>query len=294
MKELKHDIRVLHHGHNAIGECPTWNVEENALYWVDTREPFIHRHDAKGGVRSWRMPTGIGAIAFRHSGGLIAGMQNGFALIDLENETVKPFHDPEPSMPENRLNDGKCDRQGRFWCGSRDADGKNPSGSLYRVDPDLSVHRMDTGIIISNAMAFSPTEPILIYGDSTGETIYKYDFDEARGAVSNRRVFLDTRNVPWRVDGANFDSEGYYWCALVYDWSIARFAPDGRLDRLIRLPTRFPTMCCFGGPNLDILYVTTASYFLDAAGKAQQPLAGAVLAIHGLGVRGLPPARFAG
>lgn len=294
MKELSHDIRIAHHGNNLIGECPTWNVDENALYWVDTRQPFIHRRDAAGHVKSWAMPTGIGAIAFRRSGGLIAGMQNGFALIDLQKDTVDPFYDPEPGMPENRLNDGKCDRLGRFWCGSRDADGKNPTGSLYRVDPDLTCHRMDTGIIISNAMAFSPTAPVLIYGDSTGETVYRYDFDEAKGTVSNRQVYLDTRHVPWRVDGANFDSEGYYWAALVYDWSIGRFAPDGRLDRLIRLPTRFPTMCCFGGPDLDILYVTTASYFLDEAGRRQQPLAGAVLSIHGLGARGLPPERFAG
>jgi L-arabinonolactonase len=143
-------------------------------------------------------------------------------------------------------------------------------------------------------MAFSPTEPTLIYGDSTGEEIYRYDFDVASGAISNRRVFLDTRHLPWRVDGANFDAEGYYWCALVYDWSIARFAPDGRLDRMIRLPTRFPTMCCFGGANLDILYVTTASYFLDEQGFKEQPLAGSVLSIHGLGVHGLPPERFAG
>ena len=294
MKQLSHDIRVAHHQRDVIGECPTWNVEENALYWVDTRRPSVHRLDARGERRTWEMPTGMGAFAFRKSGGLVAGMQNGFAFIDLDRNTVEPFHDPEPGRPDNRLNDGKCDPAGRFWCGSRDADGTNPTGSLYRLDADLASHRMDTGIIISHAMALSPTERAMIYGDSTGETVWRYAFDAATGAIANRRVFHDTRHLPWRVDGANFDSEGYYWGALVYDWSIGRFAPDGTLDRLIRLPTRFPTMCCFGGLELDILYVTTASYFLDADSLKQQPLAGCLLSIHGLGVRGLPPERFAG
>jgi sugar lactone lactonase YvrE len=298
MKHVSHDIRLVHQGNNLIGECPTWNVDEQALYWVDTRDPFIHRCDAKSAIRSWKMPTGMGAFAFRKKGGLVAGMQNGFAFIDLDERTdratVTPFHDPEPDRPDNHLNDGKCDSAGRFWCGSRDADGDKPTGSLYRLDPDLTCHRMATGIIISNCMAFSPAEPAMIYGDSTGETVWRYDFDAAKGTIANRTVFHDTRHLPWRVDGANFDSEGYYWGALVYDWSIGRFAPDGKLNRLVRLPTRFPTMCCFGGPDLDILYVTTASTFLDDKGKQEQPWAGAVLSIHGLGVRGLPPERFAG
>jgi sugar lactone lactonase YvrE len=100
--------------------------------------------------------------------------------------------------------------------------------------------------------------------------------------------------MPWRVDGANFDDEGYYWCALVYDWSVARFDPQGRPDRLVQLPTHCPTMCCFGGPDIDILYITTASTFLSETERASQPLAGSVLSIHGLGCRGLPPTRFAG
>lgn len=289
-----HDIRVVHEGGDLIGECPTWHVDEGALYWVDTRRPSIHRKDAAGTVKTWAMPTGMGAFAFRRSGGLVAGMQNGFVFIDLDQERIEPIFDPEPDMPENRLNDGKCDIMGRFWCGSRDGDGVNPTGSLYRLDPDLICHRMDSGIIISNAMAFSPTAPVMIYGDSTGETIFRYDFDAQTGAISNRCVFLDTHHLPWRIDGANFDTEGYYWCALVRDWSIGRFDPEGRLDRLIRLPVRFPTMCCFGGPNLDILYVTTASVFLDERERIEQPLAGSVFSIHGLGVKGLPPARFAG
>jgi L-arabinonolactonase len=289
-----HDVRVVHQGADLIGECPTWNVDENALYWIDTRRPSIHRRDSDGNVKTWKMPTGMGAFAFRKSGGLIAGMQNGFCFIDLDQNRVEPIYDPEPDMPENRMNDGKCDEMGRFWIGSRDAEGKYPTASLYRLDPDLTCHKMDSGIIISNALAFSPKEPVLIYGDSTGETIFRYDYDAASGSISNKRIFLNTSHLPWRIDGANFDDEGYYWAALVRDGAIGRFDLGGRLDRLVRLPVGWPTMCCFGGPNLDIMYVTTASYFLNEEQRREQPLAGSLFAIHGLGVRGLPPARFGG
>lgn len=288
-----HDIRLAHAGKDLVGECPTWSVAEQALYWVDTRGPSLQRLNADSSHRSWTMPTGIGSFAFRKKGGLIAGMQNGFCTIELDSGAVTPLVDPEPAMPNNRLNDGKCDSFGRFWCGSR-GNGTDPTGSLYRLDPDFSCHKMDTGFIISNGMAFAPDEPSLIFGDSTGETIYRYDFDARSGELSNRRTYLDTRHLPWRVDGANFDEQGYYWAALVRDWSVGRFDRDGRLDRLIRLPVEFPTMCCFGGADLDILYVTTASMFLDDVQREQQPLAGSLLSIHGLGVRGLPPALFGG
>ncbi len=289
-----HDIRVVHGGGDLIGECPVWNVDEQALYWVDTRRPSVQRADREGQVRTWLLPFGIGSFAFRERGGLIAGMERGFCTIDLETGAVTLVADPEPGRNDTRLNDGRCDPRGRFWCGSRDEAGASPKGALYRLDPDFSCHRMDEGFIISNGMAFSPKAPVMIFGDSTGETIYRYDFDAETGSISNRAVYLDTRHLPWRVDGAAFDDEGYYWCALVRDWSIGRFDSAGRLDRLIRLPVRLPTMCAFGGPDLDVLYVTSSRLLLDDEERPGQPLAGSLFAIHGLGVRGLPPARFAG
>lgn len=294
MKNLRHDIRVFHRGDDLIGECPIWNVDDDSLCWVDTRRPSINRLDVNGCYQSWQMPSPLGAFAFRRTGGILAAMQAGFAFVDLARDSVAFVRDPEPDLPQNKLNDGKCDSAGRFWCGSSDTNAKNPAGSLYRLDADLTCHRMDTGFIISNAIAFSPKQPVMIFGDSTGDTIYRYDFDLASGAISNRRVFLNTQHVPWRIDGANFDTDGYYWCAMVHDWSIGRFDLDGRLDRVIRLPARYPTMCCFGGPDLDILYVTTASVFLSDEEREQQPLAGSVFSIHGLGARGMPAERFGG
>jgi len=142
-------------------------------------------------------------------------------------------------------------------------------------------------------MAFTPDDKRMYFSDSRGETVYTYDFDVDAGTISNREVFLSTRDMPGRIDGATCDEEGFYWGALVHDWAIVRFDPKGRLNRMIRLPVRHPLMCTFGGPNMDILYVTTSSVFM-LPDDPPQPLAGCVFAIHNVGARGIPEPRFGG
>jgi L-arabinonolactonase len=292
VKNSELDIRVAYPSQNAVGEIPMWHPVEHCLYWIDTRKPCLQRLNADGSATVWPMPAHIGSYVFRKEGGIVAALQTGFATVDLDTGVVTPVRNPEPDMPENRLNDGRCDRRGRFWAGTRNIGATQATGALYRLDPDFTCTRIDSGFIIANGMAFSPDDTTLIFGDSTGEIIYRYNLDIDAGTVSNRRVFLRTHHLPWRVDGATFDAEGYYWCALIGDWSIGRFDPEGRLDRIVRLPVSHPTMCNFGGPNLDVLYVTSATAFLSAEERVQQPHAGAVFAIHGLGVRGVAEPMF--
>ena len=292
MGKRSYEIRVAHHGNDLVGECPLWHPTENKLYWVDTRRPAIQRLETDGSVRTWSMPTNVGSIVFRKDGNLIGALKNGFCEIDLNTGLTTIIEDPEPEFPENRLNDGKCDQKGRFWCGSRDPTDHNPGGSLYRLDPDFSIKKMDTGFIVSNAMAFSPDGKTLVFGDSRGETVWKYDLDLEQGEISNKRVFISTEGLPWRIDGATFDAQGYYWCALVGGGAVGRFDPVGRLDQLIQVPVTHPTMCNFGGPALDVLYVTSGTVFLNETQKMQQPLAGSLFSIHGLGVKGVPEPFF--
>lgn len=294
MSKLTHEIEVAHVGTDIVGESPMWHPVERRLYWVDTRRPALQRLERDGSVRTWAMPTNIGSYVFRQGGGLVAGLKRGFCSIDLDTGAVTDIVDPEPDLPENRLNDGRCDRRGRYWCGSRDPGDSNPGGSLYRLDPDFRYQRMDTGFIVSNGMAFSPDDKTLIFGDSRGDTMWRYDLDLDAGTIHNKRVYLSTRGLPWRIDGATFDAEGYYWCALLGDGAVGRFDPLGRLDRMVRLPVTHPTMCNFGGDDLDVLYVTSGTVFLDAAQRAQQPLAGSLFAIRGLGVRGVAEPLFGG
>lgn len=292
---VKPHIEVVVPGPFLLGESPCWHGAERALYFVDALAPAIHRWNAGNGARAtWTMPRIVGSLAIRAQGGLIAALQDGFAAVDLADGRVTPLVDPEPERPANVLNDGKCDRRGRFWCGSRDGDLRHPTGALYRLDADLSVHRMDDGFIVSNGIAWSPDDRTMYFADSRAETVFAYDFDVDDGAISNRRIFFETRDIAGRCDGATVDGEGFYWCALVHGGRIARVDPNGRFDRVIDMPVRHPTMCSFGGDGLDVLYVTSAASMVTDDERTTTPHPGAVFAIHGLGVKGLPEPRFAG
>ena len=288
------EVSIVRDVGNRLGEAPMWNAEEQALYWVDALEPAIYRLDAVGQISSWPMPRIIGSFAFRKGGGLVGALKNGFCTIDLRAGTVQTIIDPEPDRPDNVLNDGKCDRRGRYWCGSRDGALKDPAGALHRLDPDFSCHRMDQGFIVSNGIAWSPDDRTMYFADTRAETVFAYDFDIDDGAISNRRVFFSTRDFEGRCDGATVDADGFYWCALVHGGAIARWDPTGRLDRLIPLPVRQPTMCTFGGRDLDVLFVTSAAALVPAEQRASQPHAGALFALHGLGVKGLEEPCFEG
>jgi sugar lactone lactonase YvrE len=294
MKKFDYAIDVVRSSADLVGESPLWNPEERALYWVDTRRPCIQRLGPDGAWRAWPMPGRLGSIALCRSGGLVAGTQRGFCRFDPQTGQVTTIVDPEAATPKNRLNDGKIDRRGRYWCVSCGASEDDPGGSLFRLDPDLSCHRIDGGFITGNGLAISPDDRTMVVGDTHAEVVYAYDFDLDAGRVSNRRVFFTTRNMPWFTDGGTFDAEGYYWCALVYGGCLGRFDPRGRLDRLIRLPTSAPTMCNFGGEDLDILYVTTGSILLPEEQRSRELEAGWLFAIRNLGVRGVPEPWFAG
>lgn len=284
---------------NTLGEGLFWNTREKALYWLDSQgQPRIQRLDPKtGAIRTWDMPDEIGSMVFRERGGVIAGLKSGFYLIDLEGNNGKGaaelLHDPEPGLPDNRLNDGKCDRAGRYWCGSLDNTG-GTNGKLYRVDPDLSVHCMETGVTISNGIAWSPDNKTMYYASTRADVCWAYDFDLAHGTIANRRAFIDTKGKPGKIDGATVDADGCYWCALVGGWEVGRYDPKGKQMETIRLPVQHPTMCSFGGDDLDILYVTTTRKFLTPALAKDQPLAGALFAIRDIGAKGLPEPFFKG
>jgi len=289
------EIECLVEAGNTLGEGPIWNPREQAIYWADSKgRPRIQRLDPKTGtVDEWEMPDLLGSFVFREQGGIVAGLKSGFHFVDPESGSVELITDPEPDLADNRLNDGKCDRKGRYWCGSLDDSG-GKGGSLYRLDPDLSLHKMDTGITVSNGIAWSPDNKTMYYSDSRSRVCYNYDFDLGTGAISNKRVFTSTADIPGSIDGATIDADGFYWCAHIRDWQIAKYDPAGNIVDTIRLPVRYPTMCTFGGPDLDTLYVTSGAIFVQDDEKDAQPLAGGLFAIHGTGAKGIPEPFFAG
>jgi sugar lactone lactonase YvrE len=205
--------------------------------------------------------------------------------------TVEPIVDPESHLPQTRFNDGKCDRNGRFWAGTMGTINGKPAGALYRFDADHSLHTMHHDISVSNGLGWSPDNRIMYYADSPTYNIYAYDFEPETGTMSNERVFAHHKvGFP---DGLTVDAEGYVWSARWDGWQVIRFAPDGSIDQVVEMPVQRPTSCVFGGSDLRQLYVTTATTGLSEADLARQPLAGSVLVLDA-GVSGLPEPLFAG
>lgn len=288
-------IDVAYRSHDRLGECPLWHAGERALYWIDGLAPLLHRLDGAGRHQSWPMSRPIGSFGFRTCGGLVGAFTGGFASIDLEAPaTIGGDGQLKVDLPGHILNDGKCDRWGRFWSGSRAGDLVSPEGSLFRLGADLRYAEMDKGFAVSNGIAWSPDDRTMYFADSPASSIYAYDFDPEEGEIRNRRLFASTAALGGVPDGAAVDADGHYWSALFGGSAIARYDASARLVATIRLPVKNPTMCSFGGDNLDVLFVTSARVGLSEHELAEQPLAGVLLAVSGLGVRGLAEPFFSG
>lgn len=266
---------------DILGEGPVWCAEEQSLYWVDIKKPAVRRwNPGTGEQREWSVPSEIGSMALRSRGGMVLALRDGFALLELDSGTVEPLHDPEPDLHGNRFNDGKCDPQGRFWAGTMDCEEKECVGSLYRLDPDLSCHRMADGIICSNGLGWSPDGRTMYYTDTWTRRIDAFDFDPARGEIGNRRVFATVPADEGGPDGLAVDAEGGVWSARWDGWRVVRHTADGAVDRVVTMPVPRPTSCAFGGPDLRDLYITSARVGLDAAALAEAPLSGSVFRVR--------------
>ncbi|HEY6916674.1 MAG TPA: SMP-30/gluconolactonase/LRE family protein [Allosphingosinicella sp.] len=275
-----------------LGEGPVWVVREQALYWVDIKGSRLFRLSEHGGVTSWDMPEPVCSLAPRAAGGFIAGTRRGFAFVEPENGLFERLGDLEAHLPRNRMNDGKVDRQGRFWAGTMDDAEEEATGSLYRLHADLNPHRIDEGYLVTNGPAFSPDGRILYHTDSARRTIYAFDLDE-HGEVANKRVLARFGEEHGHPDGMTVDAEGAIWAGFWDGWCVRRLSSDGEMLRTLRLPVQRPTSCAFGGKDLDRLYVTSARIGLDERALEDQPCAGGLLLIEGVG-RGLPERPFAG
>jgi sugar lactone lactonase YvrE len=200
---------------------------------------------------------------------------------------------PELDRLENRFNDGKPDRRGRFWAGSMHDPATAATGALYRLDPDGSCRRMVDGVVISNSLCWSPDGRTMYHADTIARTVWAWDADPDGGEIANRRVFVTLSGDEGNPDGATVDAEGFVWLAHWDGWQVSRHDPTGRTERVIRLPVQKPTCPAFGGRDLDVLYVTSATIGLSPAALAAQPCAGGILAIDP-SVRGIAEVRFPG
>ncbi len=289
-------IDILVDVKTTLGEGPLWDVDEQRLYWVDSADGRVFRSTADGReLRAWQVPEKIGSMALRKNGGAVVSLARGLHFLDFQSGELDLIIDPEPDSLNNRLNDGKVDKQGRFLVGSMDTKEEGPNGALYRLDPDLSLHTLDTNIMVSNGPCWSPDGNTFYFSDTWSGDIWAYDYNQKTGGISNKRTFTTLQGKVFKSsDGSTVDAEGYLWNAQVYEGNLVRYAPDGSIDKVISMPVKNVTSVMFGGPNLDILYVTSMSKPPLPRFPKDSVLGGSVFAITGLGIKGLPEFRFAG
>jgi len=278
----------------GVGECPVWVPEEKALYFTDIAGTTINAFYPDSALhRQWQMPEKLCCFALREQGGFVAAMSSGFAFLDIEKGIVDYISKVEEERPDNRLNDGRCDRQGRFWAGTMHEPRTRFDGVLYRLDTDLNCKVMAGDVMVSNGLAFSPDSKTMYWSDSRNSKIFAFAFDAVTGDISNRRLFFETTPEQGRPDGATVDAEGYYWSACFLGSRVLRIAPDGSLDREILMPVKNITMVCFGGEDLDTLYITTGNEGLSEEELWESPLAGSIF-VTKPGVKGLLDPKFKG
>ena len=303
---MNNNAELVVDARNAVGESPVWSVAEQSLYWVDIPARQLCRWQADTSqITQWQAPEMLACIAQGgRPGTWLAGMETGLfelQLPDVALEQLAPKKSSQSSLtsrliapvthaqPDMRFNDGRCDRQGRFWAGTmvRDMGLASRAGALYRHDDVNGLQRMLTGFITPNGLGFSPDGRILYLSDShpAVQLIWAFDYDTVTGTPSNQRVFVDMNALPGRPDGAAVDADGCYWICANDAGQVHRFTPSGKLDRSLAVPVKKPAMCAFGGAGLDTLFVT--SIRPEGIDLADQPLAGGVFAFRP-GVRGIP------
>ncbi|UIN22382.1 SMP-30/gluconolactonase/LRE family protein [Herbaspirillum frisingense] len=292
------NAQLLVDGHHELGEGVLWCERSQTVFWTDIHASRLWSHDPQSGAtRSWPMPERLCCFAFTADPErLLIGLASRLAFFNLGTGAITPICRIEDDLPTTRLNDGRCDRQGRFVFGTLNEDaGRAPIASFYRLNADLSLERLPLpGIAISNSICFSPDGTRMYHCDSMEGKIMVCDYDPASGAIAHQRVFADLAQQPGGPDGSTVDADGHVWNAQWGGARVVRFAPDGRIDRIVDMPTAQPSCVAFGGAALDTLFVTSAHEGMSARQREQDALAGALFAVPETGVRGLPEVRFAG
>lgn len=262
-----------------LGEGPLWSPTEGFLWWVDIKRAKLHRHNPRtGNTRRYDLPLRASVLALSDGGLIMAG--------DLEigrYDTATEYYRRICSLNEPdgfRTNDGGMAPDGSFWFGTMDDSETEVEGQYYRLRPDLTVERIGLPeVLVTNTMQFSPDRKTFYTCDSAEQMILAFDYDLETGGLSHRRVFASTLDAGCYPDGSAVDAEGYLWNAQWAGSRVVRYAPDGSIDQIVKLPVSRPTSCAFGGPDLTTLYITSARIGLSDAALDRQPMAGSLFAI---------------
>ena len=274
-----------------LGEGPLWSPSEGFLWWVDIRRAKLHRHNPKtGNTRRYDLPIHASALALADGGLIMIGDREvgRYDTATEHYEKVADINEPEGF----RTNDAGIAPDGSLWVGTMKDDSQLPEGQYYKLTPQMAIERIGLPeVMVTNTMEFSSDGATFFTSDSAEQMILAFDHDPETGALSNRRVFASTLEAGCYPDGSALDVDGYLWNAQWAGSRVVRYAPDGSIDRVIKLPVSRPTSCAFGGPNLQTLYITSARDGLSDAALDRQPMAGSLFAVD-VETPGLPVPEF--
>ncbi len=263
-----------------LGMAPLWSPSEGYLWWTDQRRAKLHRYNPRtGNTRRYDLPLHVSAMALAYGQILMAG-DGELGLYDPETEDYERLTTVPLRHERERINDGACAADGSFWFASCDDDGIEPFGQYFRLSGDgtLEATRLDP-VTMPYTFAFSPDSKTFYTCDSENQEILACDIDAQTGVLSERRVFASTMNAGCYPNGSAIDVEGYLWSAQWAGSRVVRYAPDGRIDQIVKLPVSRPTHCSFGGADMKTLFITTARIGLSDAALDKQPLAGCLFAL---------------
>jgi sugar lactone lactonase YvrE len=285
----EYKVAVLADLRAGVGEGPVVSADGMTVHWVDIFAGLVHTTDiATGTTTHIQVDTLVGAVALRAEGGFVAAVREGYASISDSGE----FDVRAPILADGvRMNDAKCDAAGRFWAGSTAMDFAAGKGALHVLMPDWTTKTVLTGITQPNGLGWSPDNRTFYLIDSARHTLSAFDFDLDTAELSNERVILSVPEADGFPDGLSVDAEGTLWLALWAGARLLRLAPSGEIIDSVAVPVTQPSSCAFGGPDGDLLLVTSAAQDLESDYTAPQ---GALLSITGTGARSRPAEVFTG
>jgi L-arabinonolactonase len=290
-------LDLLHDGQNYLGECVIWCDRSHRVFWTDIGNARLHSLDLTSGQHhDWTLPERLACFALtQNEDVLLLGLATRLAFFNLDTGHLSELHQIETDLAATRLNDGRCDREGRFVFGTIDeTPARDPIASYYRLNHDLTLEKLPLPpLAISNSTCFSVDGSVMYFCDSMNKQILRWD-GYGSGDADAISVFTDLGPGPASPDGATIDSQGYLWSAQWGGSRVVRYTPDGAIDRILYLPVSQPSCVCLGGALLDTLYVTTAQENMTAGMLADEPLAGGLFHTVLSDVTGLAEVRFGG
>jgi len=277
-----------------LGECPRWDEKTQTIFWVDINQQQLHSLCITNKQHQWRQfSEQIGCFTLRESGGFVIAGESGFWFLNSLQGEMQFIGDPEKELPQQRFNDGRCDRQGRFIAGTTNPLKNQSFGKFYQLNEKLNIRPLVGHSWTCNGLAFSPDQRTLYWSDTPERRIYQCDYDLQSGEVTNQRLFFQVPDHKGRPDGASIDSKGNYWSALYGGSEVICINPLGKLIHTVKVPVTNPTMVTFGGDDLKTMYITSAKQKLSEIQLKTNPIEGALM-IYAAPYAGLLESRFRG